>query len=73
MLYKQILFGPTAFNFGDVPDKVIQKFQSKVLKNIEDAFWYIRNKDLNRDLEIATVEQTSQSLPGITKTDSIIT
>lgn len=37
---------------------IIQRFQNKVLRNIADAPWYIRNSDLHRDLEMETVDQT---------------
>lgn len=35
---------------------VIQRFQNKVLRNIVDAPWYIRNADLHRDLNVPRVE-----------------
>jgi hypothetical protein len=36
----------------------MQRFQNKVLRNIFDAVWYIRNADLHRDLqmELITIE-----------------
>jgi hypothetical protein len=34
---------------------VIQKFQNKVLRNIVDAPWYVRNADLHRDLKMEKV------------------
>ena len=34
---------------------IIQRFQNKVLRNIVDAPWYIRNADLHRDLKMGTV------------------
>jgi len=34
---------------------VIQQFQNKVLRNIVDAVWYIRNADLHRDLQMEMV------------------
>lgn len=34
----------------------IQTFQNKVLRNIVDAPWYIRNSDLHRDLKIPEVK-----------------
>ena len=40
--------------------KIIQSFQNKVLRNIVDAPWYIRNSDLHRDLNIDTVEKEIQ-------------
>lgn len=35
--------------------QIIQRFQNKVLRNIVDAPWYIRNADLHRDLQLETV------------------
>ena len=61
MLYKQILkpvwtygiqlWGCTKQSNIDI----IQRFQNKVLRNIVDAGWYIRNADLHRDLQMKTV------------------
>ena len=34
----------------------IQKFQNKVLRNIVNAPWYIRNSDLHRDLKVPSVK-----------------
>jgi hypothetical protein len=34
---------------------IIQRFQSKVLRNIVDAPWYVRNADLHRDLNMEMV------------------
>lgn len=61
MLYKQILkpiwtYGiqlwgctkPTNLN-------IIQRFQNKVLRDIVNAPWYVRNSDLHRDLAVETV------------------
>ena len=37
---------------------IIQRFQNKVLRNIIDAPWYVRNADIHRDLnmELVTAE-----------------
>ena len=61
MLYKQILkpvwtdgiqlWGRTKQTNIDI----IQPFQNKVLRNIVDAPWYIRNADLLRDLQMEMV------------------
>ena len=61
MLYKQILkpvwtdgiqlWGRTKQNNTDI----IQRFQNKVLRNIVDAPWCIRNVDLRRDLQMEMV------------------
>jgi hypothetical protein len=34
---------------------ISQIFQNKVLRGIVDALWYVRNSDLHRDLNTATV------------------
>jgi len=33
---------------------IIQRFQNKVLRNIVDAPWYVRNADFHRDLNMET-------------------
>jgi hypothetical protein len=33
----------------------MQRFQNKVLRNIADAYWYVRNADLHRDLKMEMV------------------
>lgn len=63
MLYKQILkptwsYGIQLWGCAKKSHiQVIQRFQNKVLRNIVDAPWYIRNSNLHRDLEMDTVEQ----------------
>lgn len=44
--------------------KCIQTFQNKVLRNIVNAPWYVRNKDLHRDLGIPTVKEEIKRLAG---------
>ena len=34
---------------------IIQRFQNKVLRNIVDAHWYIKNANLRRDLQMEMV------------------
>ena len=61
MLYKQILkpvwtygiqlWGCTKQSNIDI----IQRFQNKVLRNIVEAPWHIRNPDLHRDLQMEMV------------------
>ena len=57
MLYKQILtdglqlWGCTKQSNTDI----IQRFENKVLSNIVDASWCIRNGDLHRDLQMERV------------------
>jgi hypothetical protein len=36
---------------------VIHRFKNKVLRNIVDAPWYIRNADLDRDLHVEMVKK----------------
>jgi hypothetical protein len=61
ILYKQALRPVWSYGiqlWGCVSDsniQVIQRFQNKVLKCIVQAPWYIRNRDLHRDLGIETV------------------
>jgi hypothetical protein len=63
MLYKQILkpicmYGIQLWGCTEQSNiKIIQCFQNKVLRNIIDAPWYVRNSDLHRDLEIDTVDK----------------
>jgi len=38
----------------------MQRFQNKVLRNIVNAPWYIRNNDLHRDLEVDGVSSEIQ-------------
>lgn len=37
--------------------EILRRFQSKTLRTIARAPWFIRNKQLHRDLEIATVDE----------------
>ena len=62
LIYKQVLkpvwtygiqlWGCTSKNNIEI----IQRFQNKVLRTIVNAPWYIRNKDLHRDLNVAMVQ-----------------
>jgi hypothetical protein len=64
MLYKQILMPVWTYGiqlWGCTEQSnidIIQRFQNKVLRNIVDASWYIRNAELLRDLqmEMVTIE-----------------
>ena len=49
--YEVQLWGCTKQSNTDI----IQRFQNKVLRNIVDAPWYIRNADLYRDLQMGMV------------------
>lgn len=68
MLYKQILkpawtYGIQLWGCTKASNlAIIQRFQNKVLRNIVEAPWYIRNSDLHRDLEMDTVDQTIKKL-----------
>ena len=61
MLYKQILKPVWTYGiqlWGCTKQSniaIIQRFQNKVLRNILDATWYIRNADIHRDLQMETV------------------
>lgn len=44
--------------------KCIQTFQNKVLRNIVDAPWYVRNSDIHRDLQIPTVKEEIKRFAG---------
>lgn len=63
LLYKQILkpvwtYGIQLWGCTKKSNaKMIQKFQNKVLRNIVNAPWYIRNDDLHRDLRMETVSE----------------
>ena len=35
--------------------RIIQRFQNKVLRSIVNAPWYVRNKDIHRDLKVPLV------------------
>ena len=65
LLYKQILKPIWSYGiqlWGCTKDSniaIIQRFQNKVLRNITNAPWYIRNIDLHKDLH---VEQVSEEI-----------
>lgn len=44
--------------------KIIQTFQNKVLRNMVNAPWYVRNNDLHRDLAIPTVKEEIKKYAG---------
>jgi hypothetical protein len=60
-LYKQILnpvwtFGLQLFGCRKPSNPtIIQRFRNKVLRNVIDASWYVRNADLHRDLKMDMV------------------
>ena len=61
ILYKQILKPVWTYGIQQWGCKkqsntdIIQRFQNKVLRNIVDAPWYIRNADVHRDLQMEMV------------------
>jgi hypothetical protein len=61
LIYKQILrpvwqYGAQLCGCSKPSNiNIIQRFQNKVLRGIVDAPWYVRNSDLNRDLNIESV------------------
>lgn len=63
LLYKQILkpvwlYGIQLWGCSkDSNVKDIQLFQNKVLRNIVNAQWYVRNKDIHRDLKMDSVSE----------------
>jgi hypothetical protein len=66
LLYKQILkpvwtYGIQIWGYTKQSNTdIIQCFQNKVLRNIANAPWYIRNNDLHRDLEVDAVSSEIQ-------------
>ena len=44
--------------------KILERFQSKVLRIITDAPWYIPNAIIKRDLQIPTVKQEARKYSG---------
>ncbi len=61
LLYKQILkpvwtYGIQLWGCTKPSNiQIIQNFQNKVLRNIVNAPWYIRNSDIHRDLKVEDV------------------
>jgi hypothetical protein len=61
MLYKQLLkpmwtYGIQLRGYTEQSNiDIIRRLQNKVLRNIVDAPWYIRNTDLHRDLKMEMV------------------
>ena len=50
------------YTIGDLTyqSPLVQRFQNKVLRNIVDAPWFVRNSDLNRDLQVNVVGREIQ-------------
>jgi hypothetical protein len=69
MLYKQILEPVSTYGiqlWGCTKQSnidIIQRFQNKVLRDIVDAPWYIRNAELHRDLQMAMVTNETGKFP----------
>jgi len=61
VLYKQILnpvwtFGLQLWECTKPSNTaIIQRFQNKILRNLVDARWYVRNADLHRDFKMDMV------------------
>jgi hypothetical protein len=62
MLYQQVLkpvwtYGIQLWGCASQSNRnIIQRFQNRVLRGIVDAPWYIRNENLHKDLDVATVD-----------------
>jgi hypothetical protein len=62
MLYQQVLKPVWAYSIqlwgctSQSNRNIIQRFQNRVLRGIVDAPWYIRNDNLHKDLDVATVD-----------------
>lgn len=67
LLYKQILkpvwsYGIQLWGCSKKSNRdIIQRFQNKVLRNIVNAPWFIRNYDLHRDMQIEFVDKEIQN------------
>lgn len=63
LLYKQILkpiwiYGIQLWGCAKKSNiEIIQRFQNKVLRNIVNAPWYVRNNELHKDLEVEFVSE----------------
>jgi hypothetical protein len=63
MLYQQVLkpiwtYGIQLWGCTSQSNKnIIQRFQNRVLRDIVDAPWYIRNDNLHKDLAVETYQQ----------------
>ena len=66
LLYKQVLkpvwtYGVQLWGCTKKSNRrIIQMFQNKVLRCIVNAPWFIRNDDIHKDLNIATIEEEVQ-------------
>lgn len=64
LLYKQVLMPVWTYGiqlwgctrYSNI--EIIQRFQNKVLRGVVNAPWYVRNKDLHRDLKVDSVIDT---------------
>jgi len=63
LLYKQVLrriwtYGRQLWGCACQSNvEIIQRFENKVLRNIVNAPWYVRNEDLHRDLKVDVIEE----------------
>ncbi len=66
LIYKQVLkpvwlYGAQIWGCASESNiQSIQTFQNKVLRDMVKAPWYVRNSDIHRDLEVATVKEEIQ-------------
>jgi len=61
MLYQQVpkpvwTYGIQLWGCTSQSNRNIQRFQNRVLRDIVDAPWYIRNDNLHKDLDVETVD-----------------
>src|ERR1044071_3715300 len=68
LIYNQILkpvwlYGFQLWGYAKVSNiQIIQRFQNKVLRNVVNAPWYVRNRDIHRDLQIPRVTDEIQKM-----------
>jgi hypothetical protein len=68
MLYQQVLkpvwtYGIQLWGCTSQSNRnIIQRLQNRILHGIVDAPWYIRNDNLHKDLDVATVIASSNSM-----------
>ena len=66
MLYRQVLrpiwtYGIQLWGCASQSNRdIVQRFQSKVLRGIASAPWFVRNDNLHKDLDVETVDRTIQ-------------
>ena len=74
LIYKQVLmpvwtYGIQLWGCSKNSNRdILQRFQNKVLKNMVNAPWYVRNEDIQKDLRMDTVNGL-KNLTGVMKID----